>query len=108
MIAACYGTNYRNLSKTTEHALLANTGATSSGEFLDRNDLTLDNGAVPSTGQDALMTSVGKAARAAGKPSVGVVVTPGSLRTPWSQHLDAVLLAFVRRARTAVSHRRTH
>jgi len=70
-------------------------GATSSGEFLDRNDLTLDNGAVPSTGQDALMTAVGQAAKAAAKPSIGVVVTPGSLLTPWAASLDAVLYAFM-------------
>ena len=70
-------------------------GATSSGEFLDRNDLTLDNGAVPSTGQDALMAAVGTAARAAAKPSIGIFVTPGSLRMPWAANLDAVLLAFM-------------
>ena len=72
-------------------------GATVSGEGEDRLDLSLFNGGRGGSraGQDALIAAVGKAAAAAGKPSVAVVVTPGALLTPWSDDVDAVVAAFM-------------
>ena len=78
-------------------------GSTICGEGRDRIDLTLE---VPSgwnrvlkrsdlQGQDAFLTAVGTAAKAAGVPSVGAVVTPGPLLTPWSSVLDALLVSFM-------------
>jgi beta-glucosidase len=78
-------------------------GATICGEGEDRIDLTLE---VPTRwnrvlkrddlqGQDAFITMVGIAAKAAGVLSVGAIVTPGPLLTPWSKHLDSLLVSFM-------------
>eukprot|EP01050_Picozoa_sp_SAG11_P010218 SAG11_NODE_1011_length_6195_cov_4.901247_4_plen_323_part_00 len=78
-------------------------GSTICGEGEDRIDLTLE---VPTRwnsvlkrddlqGQDAFLTAVGRAAKVAGVPSVGAVVTPGPLLTPWSEDLDSLLVSFM-------------
>ena len=71
-------------------------GATTSSEGEDRLDLTLSNGGhSPDKGQDELFAAVAVAAIAAGKPSVGVTVSPGALRTPWAANLSALVSAFM-------------
>lgn len=71
-------------------------GATTSCEGIDRYDLTLANGGhSPDKGQDELFATVAEAAIAAGKPSIGVTVSPGALRTPWAANLTALISSFM-------------
>ena len=76
---------------------------TARGEEDDRIDLSLNvpkrwNGILKRNdlqGQDEFIASTGAAAKAAGVPSVGAIVTPGPLLTPWSAQLDALLVSFM-------------
>jgi beta-glucosidase len=87
--------------KTADVALIF--GSTICGEGEDRIDLSLNvpkrwNGILKRNdlqGQDEFIASVGTAAKAAGVPSVGAIVTPGPLLTPWSEQLDALLVSFM-------------
>ena len=87
--------------KTADVALIF--GSTICGEGEDRIDLSLNvpkrwNGILKRNdlqGQDEFIASVGTAAKAAGVPSVGAIVTPGPLLTRWSEQLDALLVSFM-------------